>query len=54
MYYFNSILYMWNFIFKFDDIILVYLWLFIRRFSNNVYLLEFFFLVEFIGIRLMN
>lgn len=53
MYHLNSTLHMWNFIPKFDTI-LVYLWLLTRRLSNNVHSLESFSLVEPIGTRLMN
>lgn len=53
MYYLNSTLHMWNFIPKFDTI-LVYLWLLTRRLSNNVHSLESFSLVEPIGTRMMN
>ena len=53
MYYLNSTLHMWNFIPKFDTI-LVYLWLLTRRLSNNVHSLESFSLVEPTGTRLMN
>lgn len=52
MYHLNSTLHMWNFIPKFDTI-LVYLWL-LARLSNNVHSLESFSLVEPIGTRLMN
>lgn len=52
MYHLNSTLHMWNFIPKFDTI-LVYLWL-LTRLSNNVHSLESFSLVEPIGTRLMN
>lgn len=53
MYHLNSTLHMWNFIPKFDTI-LVYLWLLTRRLSNNVHSLESFSLVEPTGTRLMN
>lgn len=52
MYHLNSTLHMWNFIPKFDTI-LVYLWLLTRRLSNNVHSWESFSLVEPIGTRLM-
>lgn len=52
MYHLNSTLHMWNFIPKFD-ILLVYLWLLLRL-GNNVHSLESFSLVDSFGIRLMS
>lgn len=51
---FNSTLHMWNFIPKFDDVVLVYLWLLTRLSNNNVHTLESFSLVEPIGTRVMD